>query len=99
MWQKEWPPWELRNVIERLLLFPEDPRQALELPPEQAVSLESYLDLPYHEGRKKWMTQFDRSYLQHMLDRCEGIVTQAAQRAPIPRQSFHRLLRKYRLAR
>jgi len=89
---------ELRNVVERLLLFPENPLAAI---PQTQVkpqdSTQSIMSLPFHEARDRWNEQFEKVYLTTVLDGCGGVVVRAAERAGIPRQTFHRLLTKHRL--
>ena len=96
----DWPGnvRELRNVVERLLLFPEKPETALitgEYSSED--STQNLLRMPFHDARTKWNERFEKSYLAAMLDSCDGVVAHAAERAQIPRQTFHRLMTKHGL--
>jgi len=96
----DWPGnvRELRNVVERLLLFPERPEAAIS-PTGRSSGQEAQdlLGLPFHEARRAWTDRFEKVYLSSMLDGHNGVVSQAAEAAGIPRQTFHRLMAKHRL--
>jgi DNA-binding NtrC family response regulator len=96
----DWPGnvRELRNVVERLLLFPGRPGAAIS--PTGGSSGQEAADLlsqPFHEARRSWTDRFEKIYLSSMLDAHGGVVSQAAEAAGIPRQTFHRLMAKHRL--
>jgi len=90
---------ELRNVIERLLVFPEWPAQAIKPSKNQKNTASGGqaipLNLPFHDARALVVDQFEKEYLLAILEACKGIVAHAAKRANIPRQTFHRLLKKH----
>jgi transcriptional regulator with GAF, ATPase, and Fis domain len=97
-------PWpgnvrELRNVVERLVVAPEQALQSLvgAAAEHPASGVQQYLHLPFHEGRRRWQDLFEREYLRHQLERAEGVVLHAASEAQLPRPSFHRLMRKHGL--
>jgi len=78
---------ELRNVIERLALVGE---------------LDTAVDArpvgpppPYHDAREEALARFERDYCLACLEAAGGVVAQAAARAGISRQMFHRLLKKH----
>jgi DNA-binding NtrC family response regulator len=99
----DWPGnvRELKNVVERLLVFPELGAEAIRgsRAPSSAGSnsLEPLFALPFHEARTQWTERFERAYLEAKLEESEGVVLRAAERAEIPRQTFHRLMRKHGL--
>jgi DNA-binding NtrC family response regulator len=96
----DWPGnvRELRNVVERLLLFPERPEAAISPTGRSSgQQAEDLLSLPFHEARRSWTDRFEKVYLSSMLDNHNGVVSQAAEAAGIPRQTFHRLMTKHRL--
>ncbi len=95
----DWPGnvRELRNVVERLLVFPEQPAAALGPGAQEAAP--DLTALPFHEARERVTAGFEREYLSAALEACEGVVARAAERAGIPRQTFHRLMSKHRLVR
>jgi DNA-binding NtrC family response regulator len=105
----DWPGnvRELRNVLERLAAFPdlgagaiaralgktveEDESSGARLRQEATRQL---LSLPYHEAKDRVLQSFEKTYLLEHLKAANGVVTRAAQRAGLPRQSVHRMLRR-----
>jgi DNA-binding NtrC family response regulator len=104
----DWPGnvRELRNVLERLQALPDVGATAVaralgkagdtgavraQVSPELGAGL---LGLPYHEAKERVLESFERSYLLEHLRAAKGVVTRAAQRAGLPRQSLHRMLRR-----
>ncbi|MCB9557957.1 MAG: sigma 54-interacting transcriptional regulator [Deltaproteobacteria bacterium] len=106
----DWPGnvRELRNVVDRLLLVPGMDAQFY-LPNEAAIAADHNataetpplvdLDLPYHEGKRRFTERFERHYLAGLLARCSGNVSEVARVSGLSRQSCHRLLKRYELAR
>ncbi|MCA9666346.1 MAG: sigma 54-dependent Fis family transcriptional regulator [Myxococcales bacterium] len=104
----DWPgnARELRNVVERMLLFPEldaaqliaagDPATAGQ-PRGGVPSLATLTDLPFHEARSQWQDRFEEAYLAAQLERAGGVVANAAEDCGLPRQTFHRLMKKHGL--
>ncbi len=100
---------ELRNVLERLAAFPDlgagaiaralgknldasnDEASGAKLRAEMSNQL---LSLPYHEAKDRVLESFEKTYLLEHLKAANGVVTRAAQRAGLPRQSVHRMLRR-----
>ena len=100
---------ELRNVLERLAAFPDlgggaiaralgknlepggDETSGAKLRAEVNNQL---LSLPYHEAKDRVLESFEKTYLLEHLKAANGVVTRAAQRAGLPRQSVHRMLRR-----
>ncbi len=100
----DWPGnvRELRNVVERLLVLPELGSDAIRGGggPSEENSQEGIgglLELPFHEARTRWTERFERSYLKAKLEQTGGVVLHAAESANIPRQTFHRLMKKHAL--
>ena len=105
----DWPGnvRELRQVLERLQAFPDlgaaaiakamgksvddDESSGARLQKEMSKQL---LSLPYHEAKDRVLESFEKSYLLEHLRAANGVVTRAAQRAGLPRQSVHRMLRR-----
>ena len=52
------------------------------------------LSLPYHDAKERVLESFEKTYLLEHLKAANGVVTRAAQRAGLPRQSVHRMLRR-----
>ena len=106
----DWPGnvRELRNVLERLAAFPDLGAAAVaralgkqNLDDEEASGgklraemSKQLLALPYHEAKDRVLETFEKSYLLEHLKAANGVVTRAAQRAGLPRQSVHRMLRR-----
>jgi DNA-binding NtrC family response regulator len=101
---------ELRNVLERLAAFPDlgsgavaralgknldggssDETSGAKLRAEVTNQL---LSLPYHDAKERVLESFEKTYLLEHLKAANGVVTRAAQRAGLPRQSVHRMLRR-----
>jgi len=100
---------ELRNVLERLEAFPDlgagaiaralgknlegndDESSGAKLRAEMSNQL---LSLPYHDAKDRVLQSFEKTYLLEHLKAANGVVTRAAQRAGLPRQSVHRMLRR-----
>ena len=99
----DWPGnvRELRNVVERLLVLPELGPEALGAsarePCEEGSFMASLLSRPFHEARTEWTERFEKVYLKGRLAASGGVVLRAAEAAGIPRQTFHRLMRKHGL--
>jgi DNA-binding NtrC family response regulator len=97
-------PWpgnvrQLKNVMERLaalhpggVLQPEDIADDLQ-PAEAACHLSS---LPWKEARERYLANFEVSYAQSLLARCEGNVSAAAREAGVDRKTFYALLKRDR---
>ena len=52
------------------------------------------LSMPYHDAKDRVLQSFEKTYLLEHLKAANGVVTRAAQRAGLPRQSVHRMLRR-----
>jgi two-component system response regulator GlrR len=92
---------ELRNVVARLLLFPElaaDELTTTNAPePAPGRDLERLLTLPLRDAREMVVETFERSYLQAKLDRHGGNMTRTAESIGVSRQFLHRLVDRYGL--
>jgi two-component system response regulator GlrR len=80
---------ELRNAIERLLVVG-DPGDLA----GQADGAEGEDDT-YAAARRRAIDRFEREYVAARLQESGGVTTQAAARAGISRQMFHRLARRH----
>ena len=102
-------PWkgnvrELQNAVKRAVLLangdlitPQDLKEHLQSPaPNQFTKIGAeYLNKPYHEAKKEILTSFSKKYVEYLLTKTQGNVTQAARLAGLERQSFQRLMRQY----
>jgi transcriptional regulator with PAS, ATPase and Fis domain len=98
----DWPGnvRELRNVVERLLLFPERPESAIrrsKAPAETEPFLDKMLEIPFRKFQEKLKEHYEKAYLSAVLDSCNGVMSWAAKKAGLPRQTFYRLVAKYNL--
>jgi two-component system response regulator AtoC len=93
---------ELENTIERAVLLargtvltPEDlPAEIPTLTGRRGL-LRPNTSLPYHDAMKRLYQDASQSYIEEVLARFDGNVTQAARFAGIPRESLHRMLRGF----
>lgn len=99
----EWPGnvRELRNVVTRLVLFPEAP---IDLPvspagPRDAHGLGSLVGLSLSDARKTVVARFERAYVEAKLKETGGNVTRAAERMGITRQRLYDLMEQHQIAR
>jgi len=97
----DWPGnvRELENTIARAMtlargkvLMPEDLPLGIAAKPEQQDG-----ELGFNQSKRKYLENFESSLLLHYLNRAKGNISVAAGYAKIPRQSFHRLMKKYNM--
>ncbi|MDX1764424.1 MAG: sigma-54 dependent transcriptional regulator [bacterium] len=89
---------ELENFVERAVLMSEGPKLELDALPLElreesgngATSQEESF-LPFKEAKES----FERSYIERLLERFNGVVSQAAREAKIPRPNLYEKLKKY----
>jgi two-component system, NtrC family, response regulator GlrR len=87
---------ELRNYLERCLVF----EDSMPLSEEDGTAWDvpsSLSALPYPEARQRAISEFERRYLQSLLERHEGKVAEAAAAAQMDRVYFYRLMRRHKL--
>jgi len=94
---------ELENALERAVVMSRgDAILPGDLPPSVVdttvpiVSQNLLLDLPFSSAKRKAVEQFEGSYVQSMLKRTGGNVSEAARQAGMDRSNFRRILRKYK---
>ena len=92
---------ELENVIEQAVLFSDGTAITPgNLPPNLATSISvqedmDFFNIPLPQAHER----LERQYLQEMLDRTGGNVTEAARQAGISRQHFYQKMKRYNLSR
>ena len=60
--------------------------------------LDDLLALPYHLAKERLLERFERAFLTENLREAKGVVTRAAQRMQLPRQTVHRLMKRLGLS-
>jgi transcriptional regulator with GAF, ATPase, and Fis domain len=101
----DWPGnvRELRNVLERALYLNPDrtaPLRLAALPsaPSSSTAAPPFDPaLSYGENRERAESAFERAYLEWLLRRAEGNVSEAARQAKMDRKYLHKLLKKHGL--
>ena len=88
---------ELRNYVQQCLFFgravpPEDGS-----PPAERAARPVDVDLQYGEARQRATLEFERAYVERLLEKHGGNVAEAADAAGIHRVSLHRLVREHGL--
>jgi DNA-binding NtrC family response regulator len=102
---------ELQNVIERACALAESESITLaELPKhlrppvpsseqpsvtEQSSMEESASNLTLKESKRRWISKIEAAYVEDLLKREGGNVSQAARKAGVDRKTLHRLLNKH----
>jgi DNA-binding NtrC family response regulator len=98
---------ELQNFIERIVslclpgqeIAPEDlPEELSAAPANGRGAIAISADLPFHDAKNLAVTAFEKQYLNDLLGRHNGNISQAARTAGIDRKTIHRMLTKYDLA-
>jgi len=95
---------ELQNLMERIvsLAIPGQEITAADLPDKLSslgtpASPVVDIDQPFHEAKEKAIEAFERAYLEALLARHRGNISEAARHAGIDRKTVHRMLKKYDL--
>ncbi|MEM6802731.1 MAG: sigma-54 dependent transcriptional regulator [Bacteroidota bacterium] len=92
---------ELQSVIERSVIMCNGDEIGVEDLPSFVQSLQSsfFLKGGFANSREKVIGDFERRALIFYLTESNGKVTEAAQKAGIPRRTFYRMLKKYGLGK
>jgi DNA-binding NtrC family response regulator len=90
---------ELRNVVEATLAMGEAPRLDETQPraPKDKNHFGAVLDLRYKDARANILAEFERAYLERLLERSESSVTRAAREAGLDRTHLSHLLHRHGL--
>jgi DNA-binding NtrC family response regulator len=96
---------ELEHVLERaVILASGESVQPEELPPQIRRAENNFqapqtflLSLPFKEAKDQLIEDFERRYIEDVLQKYHGNVSRAAEHSGIDRRSLHRLLAKYGL--
>ncbi|MDP8256014.1 MAG: sigma-54 dependent transcriptional regulator [Candidatus Alcyoniella australis] len=97
----DWPGnvRELQNFIERAIaLCQGDLITMQDMPPHLAQKPQAQIaQSSFAELKERTISEFEVRMLRHYLSLANGNVTKASKLADMPRQSFHRLISKYKL--
>lgn len=89
---------ELRNWVEATLAIGEAQELAnLDSRPSAPSGADVLVDLPYKDARHEVLTDFETRYCGHLMQACEGNVSQAARRARMDRSYLIKLLQRHGL--
>jgi DNA-binding NtrC family response regulator len=110
--RRSWPGnvRELQNVMEHLVVLSE-PGRVIDLDdlPSASGSLpgnvsgsglalsDGVLDEEYHPARERLMAEFEQAYLERLVRRSQGNMSEAARRAGVDRTTLYRLMQKHDL--
>jgi len=97
----EWPGnvRELENIIERAIALCQDNLITFQDLPNLVTqqSEENVQDGTFSELKERHIREFETRMIKHYLNLSRGNVTRASKLAGMPRQSFHRLMAKYKI--
>ncbi|WP_220432497.1 sigma-54 interaction domain-containing protein [Saccharospirillum alexandrii] len=109
LYAHDWPGniRELENLLHRAILScPGTVIQREDLTPDQDSSITPSMpytrlnmDLSFQDAKAEVISQFERHYLEALMNRCNGNVSQAARVAGKERRALGKLLKKYGLSR
>jgi len=97
---------ELENVVERsIVLALGDTLNAKTLPPKVLSASfyspsgkeEDLTQLAYKEAKKRALNIFNHSYIMNLLQKMQGNITAASEKAGMDRSNFKKIIRRYRL--
>ena len=87
---------ELRNAVERAVLLPNHPTLGFEAPPKKDGDGFAHIDIdvPFKVAKQRLVDEFDRRYLQELLEAHDGNISAAARAAGIERMSIYKMIRR-----
>jgi len=86
---------ELRNAVERAVLLPNHPTLGFEAPPKKESQFgEVDIDVPFKVAKQKLVDEFDRKYLEALLEAHDNNISAAARAAGIERMSIYKMIRR-----
>jgi Nif-specific regulatory protein len=93
---------ELENVIHRAAILcrgeviePDHLPEELRKGQIKSTSEDGKTLLPFSDAKKRVVEDFERRYLQQVLEECNGVISRAAQLAGMHSKNFHEKLAKY----
>ena len=95
---------ELKNIVERLSILASGEKiEVGDLPhsitddANANVSTSYITALPFKHAKEKWLEDFEKRYLEQILEEHNGNITQAANSSGVNRKTFQRLIAKYEI--
>jgi transcriptional regulator with PAS, ATPase and Fis domain len=94
---------ELENIIQRIISLAEEPVINLKYLPDEIVQMETASldfidpDVSYKESKKQSMQIFEKRYLEKLLDKYQGNLSLAANKAGMSRQTLYNLIKMHGL--
>jgi DNA-binding NtrC family response regulator len=87
---------ELRNAVERACLLPNHPTLGFDAPPKKEGGGlgEIDIDIPFKVAKQKLVDEFDRKYLEALLEAHDNNISAAARAAGIERMSIYKMIRR-----
>jgi len=86
---------ELRNAVERAVLLPNHPTSGFESPPKKEGGFATIdIDVPFKVAKQKLVDEFDRRYLEALLEAHDNNISAAARAAGIERMSIYKMIRR-----
>ena len=90
-----WFHRELRNAVERACLLPNHPHLSFEAPPKKEQSFGDVdIDIPFKIAKQRLVDEFDRKYLEALLEAHDNNISAAARAAGIERMSIYKMIRR-----
>ena len=87
---------ELRNSVERAMLLPNHPQAAFEQPLKKEGNGFAHIDIdvPFKVAKQRLVDEFDRKYLEALLEAHDNNISAAARAAGIERMSIYKMIRR-----
>ncbi len=95
---------ELRNFVERFVVFDEREVASHATPPSQPSLTDAEghaqdLAVPFRQAKDRTIEEFEQAYLKALIGWAHGNVSKAARKANLDRMYLHRLLQKHGIRR
>ena len=102
----DWPGnvRELKNIVTRLCIMALDNKIEVSDLPEnilhygnEGLSFEWLSNLKFKDAKEKWLEGFEVKYIEHVLKRYSGNISEAARNSGVNRKTFQRLISKHQI--
>src|SRR5262249_59214564 len=86
---------KLPNPVDRAVRLPNHPTGGFEAPPKRDQELGAIdIDVPFKVAKQKLVDEFDRRYLEALLEAHDNNISAAARAAGIERMSIYKMIRR-----